>query len=153
VQSNGFLLSFELTGKATNDILIQPRSTKSARKNDLWKETCFECFFGVGNSKQYFEFNGSTTGDWALYAFDDYRNGMKDVPMVVEPSLQKLEKEDGKISVVWNIPYFTDSIIQSASVTAVIKNATNSEVGYWALKHAGEKADFHLRESFIHRFI
>ena len=153
VQSNGFLLSFEITGQGADQILIQPRNPKPVRKNDLWKETCFECFLGVGNSKQYFEFNGSTTGDWALYAFDDYRNGMKDVPVASEPVMEKLEKELGKISLTWKIPYFTDAIIQSASVTSVIKSSSNAEIGYWALKHAGEKADFHLRESFVHRLV
>ncbi len=153
VQAQGFLLSFEITGSGVDQVMISPRSTKPSRKNELWKETCFECFFGVGGVKQYFEFNGSTSGDWALYLFDDYRKGMRDAPVSAQPLLEKLEKSSGKIECVWRIPYFTKSILQSASITAVIKTNGTDEASYFALKHAGEKPDFHLRESFIHRFI
>ena len=154
VQSQGFLLSFEITGKGVNQVLINDRNPKPIRKKDLWKETCFECFFGVGGTKNYFEFNGSSSGDWALYSFDDYRQGMKDVPVSANPVMEKFEKSPSKIICVWRIPYFTKNIIQNASFTAVIKtSATSDEVSYWALKHTGEKPDFHLRNSFIHRFI
>jgi hypothetical protein len=34
------------------------------------------------------------------------------------------------------------------SVTAVIKHK-DGNTSYWAVKHCGEKADFHLRESFL----
>ncbi len=153
-QSSGFLLSFEITGKNIDQVLLSPKSPKPSRKNDLWKETCFECFFGVGNSKQYFEFNGSTSGDWALYSFDDYRKGMKEVETFQQPFMEKLEKTENVLSVAWRIPYFTKLILQNASITSVIKfGAQADEVSYWALKHAGEKPDFHLRESYIHRFI
>lgn len=150
VQSDGFLLTFEVSGADVDRISLQPKSSKPARKNDLWKETCFECFFGVGGTKQYFEFNGSTSGDWALYSFDDYRKGMKDAPVSGDPVMKKLEKVNGKLECVWQIPYFTKAILQGASLTAVIKMGEN--VSYWALKHAGEKPDFHLRESFVFRF-
>ena len=70
----------------------------------------------------------------------------------MHPVLEKLVKSPDQIQVVWRIPYFTDAMIQSASVTAVIKTAPVETVSYWALKHAGEKPDFHLRGSFIHRF-
>lgn len=156
VQSEGFLLSFEVTGEGVERIVLLPKNPKPARKNDLWKETCFECFFGVGGTKQYFEFNGSTSGDWALYSFEDYRKGMKDAPVSADPVLQKMEKSAGKLICEWRIPYFTKAILQSASLTAVIKTGvikTDEEISYWALKHAGEKPDFHLRNSFTYRFI
>lgn len=156
-QAQGFLLSFEISGPGVEQIFILPRNPKPSRKNELWKETCFECFFGVGGTKQYFEFNGSTSGEWALYVFDDYRKGMKDASVSVNPVMEKLEKTADRISCAWRIPYFTKSILQSAGITAVIKTPNtqnvNEEISYWALKHAGEKPDFHLRESFIHRFI
>lgn len=151
VQPEGFLLTFEMTGKGVDTIIFKEPSAKPVRKNELWKETCFECFFAVGGLSQYFEFNGSTSGDWALYSFDDYRQGMKEVSLSSNPKLLRFEKAEGKTICQWHIPYFTKAILSNASITAVIKSG--AEVSYWALKHAGDKPDFHLRESFIHRFI
>ena len=153
-QSQGFLLSFEIRGSGTELVSISGAATLPIRKNELWKETCFECFFGIANSKKYFEFNGSPSGNWALYSFEDYRQGMKDEVVVSPPELIKFEKSPGMILCVWQIPYFSEELIQNASITTVIKSAPSSGVPeYWALKHSGDQPDFHLRSSFIHRFI
>ena len=153
-QSQGFLLTFEIKGSGTEFISIPGAATLPICKNELWKETCFECFFGVANSKKYFEFNGSPSGNWALYSFEDYRQGMKDGVLTSPPELKKFEKSSGMISCVWQIPYFSEELIQNASITAVIKSTQSSDIPeYWALKHSGDQPDFHLRSSFIHRFI
>ena len=154
VQSKGFLLTFVLAGTEPESISIPINTTKPSRKHELWKDTCFECFFGVVGSTQYFEFNGSPSGDWALYSFDEYRTGMKDVKMTEPPVLEKFEKTATGIRVEWRIPYFTPAILMSASLAAILKfSAPASGFSYWALKHAGEKPDFHLRDSFIHRLV
>ena len=154
MQTDGFLLTFELSGPGVAKVLLTPKSAKPVRKNDLWKETCFECFFGVGNSKEYFEFNASPSGDWALYSFNQYRDGMKDVEFKNgdTPLLLKCEKSAEYFCCVWRVPYFTKTILQNVSLTAVLKTGTASDaVSYWAAKHAGTKPDFHLRESFTQR--
>jgi hypothetical protein len=148
-----FTLSFEVTGDALEKVVLPSRSQKPERKNELWKQTCFECFFSVGNSSRYYEFNGSPSGDWALYAFDDYRAGMKEVVFrssAVTPVMETIERTAEKINCVWRIPQFTEEFFDRAGVTAVINDGT--EISYWAIKHAGEKPDFHLKGSFIHRF-
>jgi len=154
MQPQGFLITFELSGPGVASVLLSPKNEKPSRKNDLWKETCFECFFGVGHSKEYFEFNGSPSGDWALYAFQQYRDGMKEVVLnpVDSPILLKCEKSADYLCCVWRVPYFSTAILQNASLTAVLKTGPGAaDVSYWASKHAGAKPDFHLRESFIHR--
>src|ERR1700751_274314 len=92
MQTKGFLLTFEMSGKGVSEIVLPAKSEKASRKNELWKETCFECFFGVARSKAYFEFNGSPSGNWAFYSFDDYRNGMKDWSLLAgdSPVMMKL---------------------------------------------------------------
>ena len=35
------------------------------------------------------------------------------------------------------------------SITAVIKQK-DGNISYWAVKHCGEEADFHLRDSFLY---
>ncbi len=151
--ANGFRLTFEVSGTDAGKVILPDPSEKPCRKDELWKATCFECFFGVGSSERYYEFNGSPSGDWALYSFDGYRTGMKNqvMPLVsVVPVLEKLEKREDGITCIWNVPAFTSEFLDRAGVTAVI--ATADGVSYWAIRHAGEKADFHLKESFVHRF-
>ena len=165
-EASGFLLSFELSGEKIKRVLLAEKSVQPSRKNELWKQTCFECFFATGGGQGYFEFNGSPSGDWALYSFDAYREGMKEVPLGKKqmPVLEKFEcvpqqgqaqdQAIGKIICVWRIPQFTESFIVTAGVTAVVvfKEDGQERSTYWALKHAGEKPDFHLKESFVHRF-
>ena len=39
-------------------------------EEQLWKKTCFECFFGMSEGTTYYEFNGSPSGHWNLFRFD-----------------------------------------------------------------------------------
>jgi hypothetical protein len=150
--SKGFTLTFELTGSSLALVQFPLPSEKPSRKDELWKETCFECFFSVGGSNRYYEFNGSPSGDWALYAFDDYRQGMKHqifASTSIHPVLVRWEREDHRLICEWNIPRFTEEFLDGAGITSVIRTADT--VSYWAIRHAGEKPDFHLKRSFIHR--
>ncbi|MEO1186165.1 MAG: hypothetical protein AAFX46_16455, partial [Cyanobacteria bacterium J06636_27] len=48
-------------------------------------------------------------------------------------------KLDSLISVIENL---------DVSITTVIKSK-EGDISYWALKHCGKEADFHLRDSFV----
>lgn len=132
--------------------LTSPANSGS-RKDGLWKTTCFEAFFKNPHQPGYLEWNAHRNGDWNLYAFDDYRKGMREVVAASEPlifldktegdtfeigfsiSRQILELELGEAP--WNV-----------SLTMVIEAPLN-EVHYWALAHCGKEPDFHLPESFL----
>jgi len=55
---------------------LPPKSTP-ARVDDLWRQTCFEIFLGESDGGAYWELNFSPSGEWAAYAFDGYRDGMR----------------------------------------------------------------------------
>ena len=54
-----------------------PAPVKRARADGLWQRTCFELFVFDEDSGSYMEFNFSPSGEWAAYAFDGYRTGMR----------------------------------------------------------------------------
>ena len=123
------------------------------RKDGLWKETCFEAFIGKSGSEGYFEFNGTVNGDWNLYSFEGYREGMKEVPVTPEatPGLSNRATSDGSLRLGFSVPLVLlggEAAIERVGLTAVVK--TSRVTTYWAIKHAGEKPDFHLRGSFCH---
>ncbi len=150
--AKGFRLKFEVSGAGVSDLVFPDLNPKPSRADELWKTTCFECFFGVGGSDRYYEFNGSPSGNWALYGFDSYRSGMKNKIFpnaTTAPVMETFEKRPDEILCVWNIPSFTSEFLDRAGITAVLE--TGEGVSYWAISHAGQKPDFHLKDSFIHR--
>jgi hypothetical protein len=150
---NLLIINYALTGDIAEVEIISPSETPM-RKNELWEHTCFEFFIGIKNSSCYWEFNLSPAGDWNVYSFDRYRQGMQEevtfstLPFSVHHSSDyfaiALDFDLDKI-----IPHeqVTENILDVA-IASVIKSK-NSQVSYWALTHCAEEADFHQRSSFI----
>jgi len=142
---NGFLdIEFQLSDPLgqVQDSLTPGQWKTWARADDLWKTTCFEAFFGAPGDPAYYEFNLSPGSErWNLYSFDDYRAPLP--PRASDDfNLQDItmSKNAMKCKLIGKIQTF------EFSLTAVIRTAAG--VGYFAVKHAGQKPDFHLRESF-----
>lgn len=146
---NLLIISYALTGNL-NEVEVTPPSDTPTRKNELWQNTCFEFFLGIKDSPRYWEFNLSPCGDWNVYNFDDYRQGMREeVTFTMLPFSVQQSEECCAIALDIDLDKIV-SIEQKIelAITTVIK--TNAgEVSYWALAHKGVEADFHLRESFI----
>jgi hypothetical protein len=144
-QHNRLTVVYEVTGDG-EEILV-PAPATPTRKHDLWQETCFEFFLGLPDAPQYWEFNLSPAGDWNVYAFDDYRQRMREedaiavLPFTVSHPL-KLE-----LSFDLGVIVPADQTLEIA-ITAVIQTQTQ-EISYWALMHPGLEADFHRRDSFV----
>jgi hypothetical protein len=131
-------------------IKIPHREKNPTRQDDLWKDTCFECFLGVVNSLSYWEFNLSPSGNWNVYSFSNYREGMKREKAFSSLPFE-FAKEADHLSVKMNISL--KKIINNLqdleiAITLVIKDDQDT-ISYWALKHQGEQADFHRRDSFV----
>ncbi len=149
-------LRFELTGSSGPDLpeeFSKLPDLRGARTSELWKEICFEAFLPVQDSEIYFEFNGALNGDWDLYQFDSYRSGMRRLPCETNaaPALLFREAEDSKFRIGFKLPLglFPESVkFGPIGLTLVLK--TKQGTSYWALNHAGEKPDFHLRASFTY---
>ncbi len=155
--------SFHLTGRGGADLekLVIPASKPiedRVRRDELWKNTCLEIFVGAAGKTSYLELNLCPSGDWNVYAFDDYRVGMRTVAGVASP-LVKHEASLNKDSFTWTARLAAEALPNPEveallasrdlvmGVTAVLEYRSGVRE-YWALWHAGTKPDFHLRESF-----
>jgi hypothetical protein len=158
--------SFVLSGRVAAELsklAIPPLAEPSARRrrDELWKNTCLEIFIGIPNSNSYLEINLSPSGDWNAYYFDSYRSGMRLVDDA-HPPLLKFDREQMGDTLTWHgslrsANLSSDSrgdvsrLLGSGGLVmgaSCVLEYTTGEHEYWALVHAGEKPDFHLRESF-----
>ncbi len=113
------------------------------RKDNLWQTTCFEAFWSVPGSKQYFELNFSAQGEWNVYQFNDYRQ-----PQPPKPSHQYTVSRIivGKNNIECQLQAGVSFTHLDVGLTAIITTAKDKL--YFALSHKSEKADFHIRNSF-----
>ncbi|MCP6760456.1 MAG: DOMON-like domain-containing protein [Fischerella sp. CENA71] len=147
--ANQLNLCYMLSGDLEK-VAIAPPSNTPQRKHELWKNTCFEFFLGVKDSDKYWEFNLSPTGNWNIYRFDRYRQGMQEEIAFSVLPFNVQHQPNGLVVVLemdLNSIVLAEEILQIA-ITTVIK-CKDGEVTYWALTHQGKEADFHLRDSFI----
>ncbi|MBE9011880.1 DOMON-like domain-containing protein [Pseudanabaenaceae cyanobacterium LEGE 13415] len=141
---NRLILQFDLFDSLSNALI--PVAKSPTRQHNLWQTTCFEFFIGVQNSSQYWEFNLSPSGDWNVYRFESYRAEMQE-----ESAFSSLpfELETRSLHTILSIDLNLNRLNLTQSIdlgiTAVIET---NQLSYWALKHCGKEADFHIRESF-----
>ncbi|BAY97284.1 hypothetical protein NIES37_12220 [Tolypothrix tenuis PCC 7101] len=146
---NQLTIQYSLLGDIKEIAITLPSATPS-RKHELWQNTCFEFFIGIKNSPRYWEFNLSPSGDWNIYRFDDYRQGMEeDTAFSTLPFIVKQQAESVELTLDLDLEkIITQEQALEVAITTVIKNQ-DGDVTYWALTHRGAEADFHLRDSFI----
>lgn len=142
-------LSYKLTGDLTQ-ILI-PKAQNSTAVDGLWQNTCFELFIAVKGEANYHEFNFSPSGQWAAYAFSDYRV-ISEWTLSQKPTITFVQTKE-YLNLVAIIPVNDlDQIIAGKpielGITAVIE-ANDGSHSYWALHHPLTHPDFHHREGFI----
>ena len=126
-----------------------PAAAAPRRRDRLWEETCFELFLGAADSDAYWELNLSPSGDWNVYRFDRYREGMReetdiaslpfDVRRDPEALLLAAEIGIGKI-----VPEGKDLAVGVAVVIGTI----DGEKSHWAPVHPASRPDFHRRDGF-----
>jgi len=134
-------LTYRTTG-LMEDLLV-PAPAFCERMDELWKHTCFEAFIG-GADGRYCEFNFAPSTQWAAYAFDSYRAGMRDFEM----SALSIEARGGDD---W---FEVEAVVTPGEtgawrvgLSAVIEE-TNGVKSYWALRHPPGKPDFHHADGF-----
>ena len=144
------LLSIEYLVQGELDrVEVDPPTDSPTRKLELWTANCFEFFIGVAGLPNYWEVNLAPTGDWNVYALDDYRQGLRpeiafgSLPFTIDRSANSL-----RLNLKFNLSKIIERNLKlEVAITAVIKS-TQNEISYWALTHAGTEADFHRRDSF-----
>lgn len=113
----------------------------------LWRHTCMEVFVGRATPGGYLEFNLAPTGEWAAYRFSGYRAGMAPLTGIRAPRIElRTQSERLLLSAEVEVPADLTGELRLA-ISAVVED-TQGQLGYWALRHAGERPDFHHPESF-----
>lgn len=134
-------------------LMIPKLSTDPGRRDGLWRGTCFEFFIKGRGIPAYLEFNFSPSTEWALYRFDDYRDGMTSPPVETLPSIQPSSTTHRfelhtRVPRTLIHPFLDASSLQEVSLTAVLSD-TEGNLSYWASCHASSEPDFHHPESFL----
>jgi hypothetical protein len=139
-EKNRWSLDFEVADPSC--ALVMPGVTTPSRADELWKTTCFELFLRRPGEAAYVEFNLSPSGQWAAYAFGDYRQGRSDLD-IAAPEIGAADDRALLASVTAPGPG-----PWRASLSAVIEEADGTK-SYWALAHRSDKPDFHHPDSFV----
>ena len=143
-------LTYVLKG-ALEELRIPPY--RSARRADhLWRHTCFEAFIGAKNDAEYFEWNISPSGEWAVNGFRDYREIVPVEVNGVEPRISlRHEPRTLELSAelrLDQLPGLQLDVDLWVALSAVIED-NEGKLSYWALKHAPGKPDFHHPDNFL----
>jgi hypothetical protein len=129
-----------------------PPSTIAERADGLWKHTCFEAFMMAPDAGGYYEFNFAPSHQWAAYHFDTYRDGMSVVHLAAPPHIS-VRRYDDRLEVDAAVQFHDLIALRAAprlrlGLSAVVEDE-NGNLGYWALKHAPGKPDFHAPDGFV----
>jgi hypothetical protein len=145
---NGQLaLSYRIVGPLATLRLPRPAAAPQ-RRDGLWQHTCCEIFIAAADTPAYVELNFSPGGDWAAYAFSGYRQPAQ-LPQGAPPSIATQAGPDGfSLLTAVDANFLPAAPRWHVGLSCVLEDI-NGQRSYWALKHAGEQPDFHLRESFV----
>jgi hypothetical protein len=144
--SGGLLVSWELRGRLEG-ILLPEQAAAPLRRDRLWQQSCFELFAAPAGSSRYWEVNLSPSGDWNVYAFDEYRAGMRaEAALAALPFRIVRQPESLRLELAF--PLVPPAQPVALGISAVLQHRSGQS-SYWALMHCGPKPDFHLRESFL----
>lgn len=120
-------------------------------RTDLWRHTCFELFVGATNDAEYYEFNFSPSGEWAVHGFRSYRDGGPIHVDGLEPKIA-VQRGAGLLQLSAVVPLDSlagvpNGVSLSVGLSAVVEDRSGA-LSYWALKHPPGKPDFHHADNF-----
>jgi hypothetical protein len=122
------------------------QATEPARKDELWRTTCFEAFLRPAGGDAYEEWNFAPSGDWAAYHFTGYREGMREAEVGAPPYIRM---ED---NLTWWTVGATIALEAGAQwelgLSAVLEDSDGAK-SYWALAHPSDRPDFHHPDCFV----
>jgi len=147
----GSVLSLHFSLIGDNSGLLIPDPETPSFRGGLWKHSCFEGFIRPDQGDGYCELNLSPSGEWAAYAFDNYRDGMQSVDplpalaisVARSDSLIELEAQM-ELNVVKALPADRSWRL---GLSAVVEDVHGNK-SYWALAHPQGAPDFHHRDCF-----
>lgn len=141
-------VSFTLSGPL-HYLRIPPPAEQPERRDNLWKETCFEVFLSESDSETYREVNLAPSCHWDVFRFDSYRQNMRrEEQLITLPCRIVNNPQTFTLESTLDLSGMglIDTPLQ-AGISAVLLSKSNN-FSYWALTHPCEKPDFHNRKSF-----
>jgi hypothetical protein len=136
----GVRLVFRARGETARIRL--PRPAAPARRDGLWRTTCFEAFL-ARPAGGYAEYNFAPSGEWAAYSFTGYRAGMAPLDIPAPQIACRTTPDRLEVAVDLALPFAPARL----GLAAVIE-AQDGHISYWALAHPAAKPDFHHPDSF-----
>jgi hypothetical protein len=130
--------------------VLIPEAVEAPRRRDrLWEETCVELFLRTADSGEYLELNLSPSGNWNVYRFDGYREGMREEEAFTSlPIAVRIGPDALELSMAFDVAKILPAEATIvAGVAAVIRTIDGGKC-HWALSHYGPRPDFHRREGF-----
>jgi hypothetical protein len=119
------------------------------RRDELWKETCFEFFIGDVDSDAYFEFNVSPQADWACYRFAGYRQNVLNYSSIESVQWNLRLTQSGIVAQII-VPCPAELILKKLRWRpAFISKFDNNQIHYWTHHHGLERPDFHLMQDAL----
>lgn len=148
------LLRYFLHGEVRHVRLPRAGWSPPQRRDGLWRHTCFEAFLRAGDDRGYYEFNLSSSGDWAAYRFSGYRAGMEPAKEIGPPGRDPgFDPPRSTFAAVLELDRLAALPLHEAwqlGISAVIEER-NGSLSYWALAHPPGAPDFHHPDCFAAR--
>ncbi len=141
---------FDVTARLDDLAIPEFEPSKAQRSGSLWGHTCFEIFLGKEGRQEYWEFNLSPSGDWNVWSFSGYRQGMQPEPCFQEFPFEVQVLSESELRVVISIDLSRLSMFSGLNAGfSVVLEEKNGEKSYWALSHPGKAPDFHAGEGWV----
>ena len=115
----------------------------------LWEHTCSEIFISCKGRPGYRELNLSPSGEWAEYAFDNYRQPRPGLSPGEPPqvTVRRGVADRLELDAVVGLVASERRAVLLLALSAVIEDRQGA-LSYWALRHPPGKPDFHHPQGF-----
>jgi hypothetical protein len=132
-------LVYALEGDLDALLILSPETP--VEPDRLWAHSCFEVFMAESAGVcMYREYNFSSSGQWAGYAFSGYRKRIGcEIPAPENPCWRR---ESRALSLAVRLPVRSDNRILRLALSAVLELA-DGRLHYFALCHPPGAPDFH----------
>jgi hypothetical protein len=146
-------LCYVLQGRIADLRVPPPRPQRPASR--LWEHTCCEIFVARSGSSGYHELNLSPSGEWAVYAFERYRQSVPppDAHLAedLDPQITLRRAADElRLNALIRLKHLFPAYVfakLSLGLSAVVEDKSGA-LSYWALKHPPGRPDFHHADAF-----
>jgi hypothetical protein len=144
---SGQLLDLQYHCAAREGAIALPPTSAPGRADGLWRATCCEAFLRTPGSEAYLEFNFSPSGQWAAYAFDAYRSGMREIGITAPRLVLDTNAGGFELRVEVEVPKEWSGDWNCA-LTAVLLDHVGRP-SHWSLRQSPGQPDFHHASNFV----